>query len=962
MTQFRKAPIGGVSTLALLATLGSGALIACPALAQTTNAPASDQSSLTAQVAPTAAAPDSAAANSGTDARTGTDTSDIVVTGTRVVRDGYKAPTPTTVLGSAQIQQTAVTNVADLLTQLPSFQGGNSRQGTGIAAQLTGASLVNLRDLGTTRTLLLVDGERFTPTTATESVDTNLIPVVLIDRVDVVTGGASAAYGSGAVAGVINFVLKKHIDGFQADVSGGITQYGDNKDFRASAAYGASFSEGRGHVIAALEYEKNDGVGFENSRPWERTGYNFISNPAYTATNGQAKQILVPNVQLSVATLGGLITSGPLRGTQFGPGGTTSQLQFGSPVSGIYMSGGNGLNAGLLEPLSAPLTRLVFDGRLTYDLSSDVTLTADVTHARASTRNTVVSPFNLGNLTIQKTNAFLPASVIAQMTAAGITSFTFGRYSPDWGPITADNSTTTDRGALSLDGKLGGFSWRAYAETGQTNYLAKLLNNVIVANLTSAINSVISPTTGQPICAAPVAGSTASCVPLNPFGQGSASQASLDYIHGTQFISTKLTQTSAGGSITGEPFSTWAGKVSIAAGGEYRRESLRSDVDKLSQTNSFLVGNPHAAQGSYDVKEGFFETVVPLLHDLPFAKELDFNGAVRVTDYSTSGVVPSWKLGATFAVTNDISFRVTRSRDIRAPNLNELFQASAQTFTTIINPTTNVQSTVPQFAAGNLNLKPELADTLTYGVVLTPRFIPGFSFSVDAYDIRINDSISTLSSQTIVNNCFAGQTQFCAFVGRDGTGNVTSVSNVYFNLARQTTRGIDFESSYILPLSRLNSSWNNTLSFRGLATYVSNLTGAAGYNQAGEVGTQAFAASSGLFGAPHWRADGHVTYVGARLTTDVEVRYIGGGNYSNNNAVLGVDNNSVGSQTLVNLGVQYSIPLGGSRTMQVYGKVNNLFDADPPRDPYIFLTPTETNQALYDVFGRNFQVGVRVKL
>jgi outer membrane receptor protein involved in Fe transport len=548
------------------------------------------------------------------------------------------------------------------------------------------------------------------------------------------------------------------------------------------------------------------------------------------------------------------------------------------------------------------------------------------------------------------------------MTAAGITSFTFGRFSPDWGVITADDTTTTNRGSLSLDGKLGGFKWRAYVESGQTDYDARLLNNVIVANEAAAINSVISPATGQAVCASTLTSPTNGCVPLNPFGQGSASQAALNYIHGTQFIETKLTQTSGGANITGEPFSTWAGKVSIAAGGEYRREGLESDVDALSQANAFLLGNPHAAKGSYEVEEGYLETVVPLLHELPFAKELDFNGAVRVTNYSTSGVVPSWKIGATYAVTSDVSFRVTRSRDIRAPNLNELFQASAQTFTTVTNPSTNQQSNVAQFVTGNTALKPELANTLTYGIVLTPRFIPGFSLSIDAYDIKIKDSIVTLPSQTIVNNCFAGQSQFCGFVGRDGAGNITSVSNVYFNLTRQTTRGIDFEASYVMPLSRINSGWDSTLSIRGLATYVSNLTAAAGYNQAGEVGTQANAASSGLFGLPHWRADGHITYVGGPLTTDVEVRYIGGGSYSTNNAVYGADNNKVGSQTLVNLGVQYTLSLGGSHSMQIYGKVNNLFDADPPRDPFIFLAPTETNAALYDVVGRNFQLGVRVKI
>jgi outer membrane receptor protein involved in Fe transport len=269
---------------------------------------------------------------------------------------------------------------------------------------------------------------------------------------------------------------------------------------------------------------------------------------------------------------------------------------------------------------------------------------------------------------------------------------------------------------------------------------------------------------------------------------------------------------------------------------------------------------------------------------------------------------------------------------------------------------------VQQFVQGNSALKPERANTLTYGVVLTPSFFPGFNAAVDAYDIKIRDSIATLPSQTIVNNCFAGQTSFCPFVGRDAAGNITSVTNVFFNLAEQATRGIDLEASYVFPLSRLLSGSTGTLSLRGLATYVSFLNAGNGYNQAGEVGTQSRSGSSGLNGVPHWRADGHITYANGPLTTDVEVRYIGGGSYSTNNAVFGIDKNSVSSQTLVNLGVQYTLPVGGNNRVQIYGKLNNAFNARPPLDPFIFISPTQTNVAIYDVTGRNFVLGVRVKL
>lgn len=948
MTRHKGSYLVGSSATAMLIGLASSAIWVAPALAQSTPA--------TPDVVGSAPA---ASKSSGDDR-----VAEIIVTGTRIVRDGYKAPTPTTVLGAALIEQSAVPNVGELLNQLPSFQGGATRQGTQInSSQTAGANIVNLRGLGVKRTLVLVDGARFTPATIDETVDTNLIPVSLIERADVVTGGASAAYGSGAVAGVVNFILKRDLEGLRADISGGISRYDDNKYFLGSLAFGTSFAEGRGHILAALEYETNGGVDSANSRPWQRPGFNVLSNPSYTSTNGQPKQLLLPDVQLAVATLGGLITSGPLKGTQFGPGGTTSPFQYGSLVSGTYMSGGGGINAGLLSPLLPPLDRINFYGRLSYDVTDDVTATIDVSHGRSGTSNAIVAPFNLGNLTIQRTNAYLPASIVAQMTSANVTSFSFGRYSPDWGFLTNDTTNTTDRGIISLIGKFGdSWKWRAYAETGRTDSNGRVLNNVIVANLANAIDTVINPANGQPICRSTLTSPSNGCIPLNPFGQGSASQAALNYIHGTQIIESRISQTSAGGSISGEPFSTWAGEVSIAAGADYRHEGVSSVVDLISQNSGFLAGNPKPTTGSYSVKEGFVETVVPIVRDLPFVKEFDLSGAIRVTDYSTSGTVTAWKVGGTFTVSDDLTFRATRSRDIRAPNIGELFQPGRTNFATVTNPRNNQQTTIQQTVTGNLNLDPELADTLTYGVVLTPRIVPGLSLAVDAYDIEINDSIVTLASQTIVNNCFAGQASFCPFVGTDSAGNISSVTNVFFNLTRQKTRGIDFEASYVLPLSRLGMNSEGTLSFRGLATYISKLIGGAGYNQAGEVGSQSFAGNSGLVGAPHWRGGGHITYANGPLTTDVEVRYIGGGSYSTDNANYRIDKNDVSPQTLINLGAQYNLPMASDRAVQIYGKINNVFNTDPPRDPYIFFAPTQTNVALYDVLGRNFVIGVRFKM
>lgn len=883
---------------------------------------------------------------------------EIVVTASRVQRSGFTAPTPTTVIGADQMQKTGASNVGQMMTEIPSFQPSLTPTTTTISSQQAGGNFIDLRGLGPNRTLVLVDGRRHVPTTADGSVDTNVIPSALIERVEVVTGGASAAWGSDAVAGVVNLILRKDLEGFQGDVHGGISGQGDNKEWGASVAFGTHFAGDRGHFIIGAEVVDNQGVLHQGDRDWGRKDYQLIQNAAYAPGNGQPLYLVAGNTHMALGTEGGLILSGVNAGTQFLPGGTPAPFQFGSQYTGLTQIGGDGINPGRYTELETPLKRENVYSRVSFDLTDNVTAFLEGSYARSQTVNSfLVAPFTLGSVVINSDNAYLPASIRDSMVAAGEGGFALGRYDSDFGFIEADDTNRTTRFVGGLDGKFGQtWKWNAYYQQGQTNYDAYLNGNLRPDRLSRAADAVTDPATGNVVCRSTLTDPTNGCAPINLFGKGSPDAAAIDYVTGTQALHSVIKQQVAAASLQGEPFSSWAGPVSIAVGGEYRKESVNTTVDAVSAANGFLIGNPKAIAGSYNVKEVFAETVVPLLTDAPFANHLDFNGAVRLTDYSTSGSVTTWKAGLSWEVNDQLRFRGTRSRDIRAANLSELFTASQLLFTGVNDPATGNNIIVQTLRQGNPNLKPEQADTTTIGVVIQPKAIPGLRASVDAYDVKINGVISTLQPQDLIDRCYQGDASLCALVKRDGSGNLVSVVLSQVNLAQLQTRGLDFEVSYNTPLNRFVDSWNGDLSLRFLATYTDRFVlddGVTSVDYVGDVGADVY------YPTPKWRWNANITYSNGPLTAYLSERYVGGGTY---NHLLTIDQPNVDSRFYTDASLAWTFANSDGRNVQIYGVVKNLFDKDPPVDPSsFFLSPLATNPTLYDVIGRTFTVGLRFK-
>lgn len=884
---------------------------------------------------------------------------DIVVTGTRVVRDGYQAPTPTTVVGVAEIQKSAQVQLADYINQLPQLSNSLSPT-TNRNGSSSGASFLNLRGLGVNRTLVLLDGRRVTPSSLTGNVDFALLPQALVQRVDIVTGGASSAWGSDAVAGVVNVVLDREYKGFKGEIVKGISDEGDGGQFKANLSFGAPFADGRGHFIASVEHSELKDIPRAGSRDWYK-GWNLVNNPAYVAGGSQPLRLLVPNVGLSRATPGGLISAGALANTQFQSNGQPAPFRPGS-TTGLLSVGGDGYLAGQDQQLLTPVNWDTVYARAEYEFSPAFTLFADGNYAKADSSYSVRLYQRDGNIAISRQNAYLDPTTAARMTAAGQTSFMLGKIHTDLPVAKVKSSRELIRGVLGANGKLGSsWSYDAYYQYGRTLFDTAAVNNVITANYNNAVDAVDQGliqngvANGNIVCRSTLTNPINGCVPFNVFGTGNISQAAQNYILGEATQSTVIKQQVGAVNLRGEPFSLWAGPISVALGAEWRKEEYNArQPDAISLVNGYFLGNYKPSAGSYNVREGYFETVIPLLVDSAIAKRVEFNGAVRYTDYSTSGSIATWKAGLSLEVDDQLRFRGTISRDIRAPNLNELFLASASLNFAILDPVTGTNYSVRRVTAGNRNLGPERALTKSAGVVYRPNWFQGFSASVDFYDIKIDDAIFTPDAQVVLDQCQAGVQQLCGAITRSGTGNlVTEIRVLPQNVLSERARGLDIDASYRTGLAE------GQLSIRALASHVFK-------REVDSFGTllRYDGVTGDALGLPKWRGQATVTYDIGGFSTTLTSRYVSGGVLNKAWGPGDIDDNSTASRIYFDLSASYTFARTWGTEMQIFGIVQNLFDKGPAVSVATSgnaFSSVGTNANFFDTVGRQFRIGVRFR-
>lgn len=922
---------------------------------------------------------------------------EVQVTASRIQRTGFEAPTPTTMVGAELFEARAAVRVSQVLFDIPALRPTATAVPFSASA---GGAYANLRNLNpgaptqtATRTLVLVDGRRIVPNTATGLVDLNSIPTSLIKRVEIVTGGASAAWGSDAVAGVTNFILKDSLDGFEGTAQYGTSQHGDFDETNLSLAWGTGFAGGRGQVMLAGEYSELDDIATYGDRSWGDDQWGWVSG----SINGtQITRIAQPGVVSSGVAYGGVLVAangaplpltGPtaaLRGIQFGFNGAVQPFTYGTFLSNNQMVGGSGPVLSTLGNLGSPVERKNLFGRTTFEFTDSLKGFVELAYAQAdSVTNTqpMYSPNGDPVYTIRNDNPFLPGSVRAIMSANALTSVTMGRVTPEFGVYSVGESgTEVKRIAAGLDGDLAGsWSWKAYVGAGDTEYYDRVPNNVRQANLRAALDVVAGPN-GTPICrinsTAPAdiaivsaanyqgRGAAAGCVPANPFGTNSFTPDVVGYVIGQSYAESTLEQRTAGASVQGDLFDTWAGTVSMAGGVDYREESVDQIADPVAQfttpafqTGGWQFGNRRPLVGSYDVTEFFAEALVPLAKDAFLAKSLDLNAAVRSTDYSTSGNVVSWKAGLTYEPITGLRLRANRSRDIRAANLVELYTPGVSIVGAIVDygRPGNPSSSVPTTTIGNPELEPELADTTTIGVVWEPSFASGLSMSVDYYDIDLQDAIGSLGGQNIVSGCYgrspftAPQPELCDLISRDPTtGVITNVNNQTLNLAYIQTSGVDMEVDYRFALSSIPGTW----SVRLLGTYLNNFdenNGIVTVDRAGQLGNS------------QWRVTGSTTWATGPVSLFLQLRYIDAAHIDNTYGPNDIYDNHVPSRIYVNGSAQYTLFDSEARgRLQVFGNINNILDQDPPIIPSASAAPGQTTLAPdYDKIGRYFSLGLR---
>jgi outer membrane receptor protein involved in Fe transport len=921
---------------------------------------------------------------------------EIVVTGSRLISNGFAAPTPVTVVSGEQLLANTPSTIGEALNKLPQFANSVRPSSAQFAPESGASTQLNLRSLGAQRGLVLLDGRRLNPSTATGVVDIAILPEELVQRVEIVTGGASAAYGSDAVAGVVNFILDTKFEGLKGTFQGGITDRSDNANGKIALTYGTRIGDDL-HVIVSGTYYHADGVENYRKREWFQSCA-AITNPAVPSVPAR---LLRCDANTTLMAPGGLITAAPtggaaLVGTQFLNGGQTQPFVYGPLRSRTQMLGGTEEDQGIdFQPLPK-LDRMTGYGHVSWDATPDITLFADalIAKSEANYRGTLMQFYDTTALTIFRDNAFLPENIRQRMVDANIQSFTLGTSMPAIGFLQNQGISDTQRYTAGLKAKLGDWTVDAYYEHGTNLQTIRGHKNVTIARVFDSIDAVTNPATGQAICRTTLADPTHLCVPYNAFGPNSASAAAVDFVtHGPggdgSWTKERTKEDVVEATIRGNPFETWAGPLGVAFGGGFRKDTVRRTVDPGSNgpkisclqvtptgcpnaypiprgvpssylarpLGAYFFSNQQPITGGYEVWEVFGETLIPLARDVPFLQSLDFNGAIRYTHYSLSGGVTTWKAGLSWQPIEDIRFRATRSRDIRAANMVELYSSSPAGAGSINERLTDGSlrtSTVVNLASGNVNLKPERADTLTVGGVFSPSFVPGLQLSVDYYNINISEAIGQLGGQNIVDQCTAGNAALCGLIDRDSAGVIFRVNNGYLNISRVKTRGLDLEASYRRPIGA------GSAGLRVIASHVYELSTKV------QVGNPVDrAGQTGLSGGiPSWNFNIDLNYRDDSFSFGLNERIIGKGSYDAT-FVEGrdIDNNRVPAIAYTDLTGAYRFKVGGN-VWEVFGTVNNLLDQDPPQGKgqfFVFGTiPTNTN--LFDTIGRAYTMGLRIRM
>lgn len=826
-----------------------------------------------AQTAPQAEAP--AATSDQIDEDMNGQEGEIVVTGSRIARPEISAPNPMVSFSAAAIEQSGRVNLTDFLVQNPALLGSlTSADQSGSTSDLggTGTNLLDLRNLGTARTLVLVDGRRHVAgLPGSAAVDINTIPKDLIERIDVQTGGASAIYGADGVSGVVNFVLKRNFEGLSIRGQAGISNEGDAGNQYVAITAGKNFADGRGNVALSYEFTKDDRLNTFDRRDLSdpRRVYGFAKDP-----DSIYARSLLNDLRYADSSRDGAVDFGGFdRNGNFGPVGPSFTGSGAVYDTGRYLGSGGLTQGGSSTPVAGYGGDLQPDNRIhnvnvlsSFEFSPALRIFAQGKYTNTKSFSVAQPSFDFYTY-LAPDNAFLNQRFGA---AASVNGAFLSRDNFDLGVRGESTERETLRGVIGADGRISDHARYELSFTyGQTKsrflstnyrladrYFAALDavddgNGNIVCRSTLDPLSNIDPNNfdGPATTFTPGAGS--GCRPLNLLGENVASQAALDFINVDLVNRYKVTQAVVSGSVSGDFgqfFELPGGPIGFAVGAEYRKETSDFVSDPYAQQGALAdLAQIMPEKGSFDVKEVFGELRVPLFKDVPFAKLLEFDAAIRLSDYSTVGRTTTYALSGIYAPIDDIRFRGTYSQAVRAPNITELFAPVNGAYSFIddpcdptnlaegtsyrvancqaalagagltpqqivdFSPTTSAAATasLPGRQGGNRNLAEETAKTWTAGVVLQPRFIPRLTITADWFNIRLENAVRTATAQELVDLCVdqpSLDNSFCSSITRSPTtGFISDYLVGPQNVAAFETAGLDVTLRYSVPTDNMGT-------------------------------------------------------------------------------------------------------------------------------------------------------------
>ncbi|BAV95838.1 TonB-dependent outer membrane receptor precursor [Lysobacter enzymogenes] len=941
-------------------------------------------------------AQEQAASNSG-EAITKIET--VTVTGSRISNPNVVSAQPVSVLTAEDIKATGAVNIGDVLTTMPalatSFTMGNSGRFIGTA----GISMQDLRNLGTQRTLVLVNGRRMVGAMAGDTaVDTNLIPADWIERVEIITGGASAVYGADAVSGVINFILKKKYEGVNLHAQYGSSQHGSFGKSLFAVTAGTNFADDRGNIAASLEHARQDALEFR-----DRFGNEDLVT--INTPGGKYARSYFKNGGSYEFTTGGVFSrtgsfSNPANLYVFNPDGTYRPLR----IDGLRDTGrrrctdcdhNDSNRANQLQP---KYDRTTFNTAGSFDINENHRLYMEGLYNQANSKSLGTAAFNTfgtyGGHFIDPDNAYVSPALNALTGGQG---FVVSRDDFDSGRRGEDTKRKTMRLVLGAEGVLGSkgdWQYDASVNYGRTHETRENFNNRYMERFYAGLDAVDNGS-GKIVCRSQVdptsvnsnlgttisAETAASCIPFKIFGDGAISQAARDWFNVTTKSKTRLSQFVAGGSLVNNNlFELPAGPVSLATGLEYRRETSEQINDPLDKAGLTFLNAIPDSRGSYNVRELWIETAVPLLHDLPLIKNMTLGGAVRFSDYDTIGNTRAWRYNLDWAINDSLRLRGNSSSAVRAPNIGELFGGQSQNFMIMDDPcdaqqigrgkdpavrrancaalglpanfTDQVTGSNEGLSGSNPDLEPETGKTWTYGFVFTPTFLEGFSLNVDYWKIKLRNAISSLDfeqmAQRCVDNVGGINNTYCANVQRRADGQISFVTATLQNIAARETDGIDIGASYS------HEFYGGKMSWQLDATRTLNYT-----DYPFQTSPDEKVEYLGALGYPKWKAVASVNYKRDNWDASWSTRFVSGvarqtdwDTYKADPLFLAPA--KAGSGTVHDVRVSYDFADTG---WNVYGGITNLFDSDPPLAMY----GNTFGSGVYDTIGRAYYLGVNYK-